>query len=124
MPVHTIRIEATAPVSEIELQSAATWARGPGRALSFSADGAGAGTASMDVNDRVARLRREATGTGILRATIQVATAEERLTIKVHTEGAGSLAVSTDNDRCVSRSEPQGSNSETFVLFLKADGET
>ena len=118
MPVHTIRIESTSPQNAIELQSVATWARGPGRTVSFSAERLIGGTARMDVDDRVARLERADQGSGVLRATLQVATAEDRLTLRVHMAASGVLSITSEGDRWVSSGKVQPEDTTTLVLFL------
>jgi hypothetical protein len=115
--VHTITIESSLARTLIELQSAATWARGPGRAVTFSAEGAGAGTARMNIEDRVALLERGDSESGTVRATIQVATVDDCLTMHVRGEGHGRVTIASEADRCVSETT-HPHDATTVVLFL------
>jgi hypothetical protein len=125
MPVHTIRIESTADQNVVELQSAATWARGPGRTLSFRADGTGGDGARLEIDDRVVRFGRAAAGAGTaagpMTLVVQVATADDRLTLLTEKAGAGALTVSSDCDTRANDRQGGAAMTARLVLFLTPD---
>jgi hypothetical protein len=124
MSVHTIRIESTCAHNVIALQSSATWARGPGRTLSFLAEGSSSADTLLTIEDRVVRFVRTDGNDGPMTLIVQVATTEDRLSLLTQTSGGGTLVVSSDADRRVS--DHQQSDlpvSARLVLLLDASKE-
>jgi len=115
MTVHTIHIESTADENRIELRSAARWARALGCTLRFKADAA---RVHLEIQDRVMRFARDGSGVGRMVLEIQVATAEDRVTLLTEKSGEGVLVVRSASD--VRSSEVRGSApvQATLVLFL------
>ena len=120
MAVHTIRIESTADENRIELRSAARWARGPGCTLRFSADGPVAQHAQLEIDDRVVRFARGGSRAERMSLEVQVATAEDRVTLLTEKSGEGVLVVSGESDSRSSDEQAVGSVQVTLVLFLRA----
>lgn len=116
MTVHTIRVESTADDNRIELRSAARWARGLGCTLRFSADGPGAGYAQLEIDDRVVRFARG--GTDRMLLEVQVATAEDRVTLLTEKSGEGVLVVRSAADSRSSDERGTAPVQATLVLFL------
>lgn len=114
-------IESTADVNRIELRSAATWARGPGCVLRFTTEGTGSGEAHLEIDDRVIRFERGGTGSGPMTLAVQVATAENRLTIMTEKSGLGNLVVKSASDGGTSDRQDDGPVTATLVLFLHSD---
>lgn len=122
MAVHTIRIESTADENRIELRSAARWARGPGCTLRFSADGPGVEHAQLEIDDRVVRFARGRSRADRMLLEVQVATAEDRVTLLTEKSGEGVLVVSGHSDSRSSDEQAEESVQATLVLFLGAGG--
>src|SRR4051794_8990680 len=120
MAVHTIRIESTADENRIELRSAARWARGLGCTLRFSAEGPGTEQAQLEIDDRVVRFARGRRGTDRMLLEVQVATAEDRVTLLTEKSGEGVLVINGEFDSRRSDEQAAGSVRATLVLFLSA----
>lgn len=119
MAVHTIRMESTADENRIELRSAARWARGLGCTLRFSTNGPGAEHAQLEIDDRVVRFARGGSGTDRMLLEVQVATAEDRITLLTQKSGEGVLVVSGESDSRSSEEQAEASVQATLVLFLR-----
>lgn len=118
MAVHTIRIESTADENRIELRSAARWARGLGCAVRFSAQGPGTEDASMEIDDRLVQFARGGGGVGRMLLEVQVATAEDRVTLLTEKSGEGVLVVSSESDSRMSDERAEVPVQTTMVLLL------
>lgn len=120
MAVHTIRIESTADENRIELRSAARWARGLGCTLRFSAEGSGAEHAQLEIDDRVVRFARGGSRAERMSLEVQVATAEDRVTLLTEKSGEGVLVVSGESDSRSSDEQAEASVQATLVLNLRS----
>lgn len=122
MAVHTLRIDSTSPHVVLELRSAATWVRGPGRVLSFHAGHGGASDAHLEVDDRVLRFGRSGAADAPMTLHIQVATSDDRVTIVTQKGAAGALVVTSDADSQTDARQDAASVSGTMVVFLSPPG--
>jgi hypothetical protein len=110
---------STSDHNVIELRSAATWARGPGRAITFHADGV---TAKLDIEDRLVRFTRVGEGSGSMQLVVQVASADDRVSVVTEKSGQGVLELASDVDRAVNDRQDDGRVTSTLVLFLGREG--
>lgn len=119
MAVHTLTIESTADENRIELRSAATWARGPGCTLRFSAEGAGTGPVRMEIDDRVVRFACATSGSEVLTLVVQVATAEDRIALLTERTGRGTLVVRSETDLACNERQDEAPVAATLVVSFK-----
>jgi hypothetical protein len=118
MAIHTIHIESTADENHIELRSAARWARGLGCTLRFSADGPGSEHAQLEIDDRIVRFARRGSGADRMWLEVQVATAEDRVTLLTKKSGEGVLVVRSESDSRSSDEHADAPVQATIVLYL------
>jgi hypothetical protein len=106
MAVHSITIESTASAAVVEILSAATWVRGPSHSL------------AVEIGDTAVHLVRHASSFGEIVLNVQVATAEERLTMLVTHAGDGALRALSNGDVVDHTTSDRQRTSKRLVLFL------
>lgn len=136
MPVHTLQLTSTAARIRVQLRSSGTWVRAPGRALAFRALAAVGEPVELAIDDRVVHIARG--GTSPVQLTLQLATAEDRVTLQTWTSGDGVVTVRSavdarstapdgpvsdgpDADAFPAVDPAEGGAVDTLVLFLVGD---
>ncbi len=115
MAVHSITIESTASAAVVEILSAATWVRGPSHSLAVESRGS---DSRVEIGDTAVHLVRLANSVGEIVLKVQVATAEERLTILVTHAGDGALRALSNGDMVNHTTSDRQRTSQRLVLFL------
>lgn len=118
MAVHTIRIESDAEWCLVEICSAATWARAPGRQLTYE-NLDGDTSAKLQIDDRCVRLNQSRRRSA-LRLTLQLATGEDRVSLRTEKSGSGGLRVTSAANARVNEQTADDRNSLYIVLLLDA----
>jgi hypothetical protein len=118
MAVHTLRIESNSEWSAVEIRSAGTWARGPGRTLSYQAAGGDLHQARLEVDDRVVRLVQAAESRTEITLLIQLATLGDRVSLHTRKARNGTLKVVSAANTRTNEGRGDDGNGLDVLLFL------
>jgi len=118
MAVYSVRVESDSNWNVIEIQSAATWARAPGRALSYEVTAGPATGVRLVIEDRKIVVRQTGAVAGPLTLVVQIATAHDRVSLHTEKGRDGTMRLTSAADSRVNDARERETNPLGVVLFL------
>ena len=118
MAVYSVRLESDSNWNVIEIRSAATWARAPGRVLSYDVSAGSATGVRLVIEDRKIVVRQTGAVAGPLTLVVQIATVHDRVSLHTEKGRGGTMRLTSAADSRVNDERERETNPLGVVLFL------
>jgi len=118
MAVYSVRIDSDAEWNVVEITSAATWARAPGRALRYEFGGEPVAGVRLVIDDRTIHLSKTEGAAAPVTLVVQIATTLDRVALHTDKGRGGTMRLTSAADSRVNDRRDEDANPLDVVLFL------